>query len=349
MQNEHSGTRFEPSISRINGRTNSPSYPAAKNRVIVGIYDHPEFIPTTAQAQINYCLRPLESGFLFNIGDTLYEYKIPKSEMRRNIILHGSEKEFDNLFTTIATYSMDLDSESKLHEIRSSFIARYIAELVGIDTNTQLFRNFLIGALIHDDGKGDQNIKERIRKRFDLSAEDRNVTHLHPTIGTLRALMNGLEGSAEYPLTHHVFFDRSTGEMQGYPDTIIDSEITGIRMVDSDGNTTTIADMLNLSPEKRAQYIFLKQILKLTDEVDAFCSRRVYRPNRLTRDQLKSHLEKSSGSRFNPEAVNIVIVHIDELRFFHYLMYRMHNQKIFARPSRTADGCSVIKANFCDF
>ncbi len=265
-----------------------------------------------------------------------------------------SPEEFDAIFLTAATLSMDLDSESKLHEVRSSFIARYLAELSGVDPDSLLFRSFLIGAIVHDDGKGDTRIKERIRIKGKLSDQDRSVTQLHPVLGTLRALMNGLDSAAEYPMTHHVFYDRSVGHMRGYPAHITDAEITGLHYVDSKGQNSTVADALNLTEKERTQYIFLKELLKLTDEIDAFCSRRVYRDNRLTSQQLQAHLKENTGIRFNPDAVALVLQNIDEIRFFHYLMYRLHNKMTLemnlsshtaeietSERARTADGQDI--------
>lgn len=325
---EHSeNPQVNHDLHRIDGRPiTSPQYIAAGKRPIVDVVDREthdfiQLIPAT-----EYSLMKMGRGLVFSESNVLHEIKLSPRDVKEVQINQATPQVFEDLFASVATYSLDLDTESKLHEIRSSYIARYLAGLIGIDTNSRLFRYFLIGALVHDDGKGDINIKRRIRIKGALTDEDRAITHLHPLIGTVRALLNGLDGAAEYPLTHHAFFDRESENTLGYPKYINDSNITGVRKVDANGNISSIADEMQFTDLERSQYIFLKEILKMTDEIDAFCSRRIYRDNRLTRQELLEHLQKNAGSRFNPEAVNLVVNNIDELRFFHYLMYRLHNQ-----------------------
>ncbi len=290
----------------------------------------PVLAPVPVKVNTEYFVTPRRSGVYFISEDTLHELKVEtKQAHRRRRVETESRDQFMELLADIATDSENMDSESKLHEIRCLYMAKYLADLLGIDPESRLYKYFLIGALYHDEGKEADKIKHRIRIKGLLSDDDRKVTHLHPLLGTLRALMNGLDPAAEYALTHHAFYNREVGHMKGYPDFVSNPELIGIVYGNPDDETfESMAVHLGFTLADQAQYIFLKELLKAIDECDALCSRRIYRDRRLTKEEMETHLINNNGIRFNPEVVALIVNNIDEIRFFHYLMYRTHNHMI---------------------
>jgi response regulator RpfG family c-di-GMP phosphodiesterase len=170
------------------------------------------------------------------------------------------------------------DPSTGLHVIRIGAIASYLASRLDLDPErAELLR---VAAPMHDVGK--IGTPEAIlRKPGPLTPEERVEMQRHAVIGheiLADSQSELLRISATIALTHHERYDGS-----GYPQGLVGTEIP------IEGRITAVADVF-----------------------DALLSDRCYRPG-LSLDEVIEVIGGGRGTQFDPQIVDIVLEHVDEL------------------------------------
>lgn len=158
------------------------------------------------------------------------------------------------------------------HSLRVSTLARMIAEDHGL--RSALINRIETAALLHDIGKIDALYADIISKASALTETEREVIQTHATKGAdLLQSLTSLEKEVIVGVRHH--HERYDGS--GYP--------SGLR-----GASIPIA----------------ARIIMICDSVDAMLSDRPYR-NALPVSEVRSELQRCSGTQFDPALVETII------------------------------------------
>ena len=167
------------------------------------------------------------------------------------------------------------DKYTNGHSIRVAKYSRMIAEKMGFSNNT--CENIYYMELLHDIGKiGVPN--EIINKPSRLDDREYDIIKTHPGIGY--EILSKIKSKPELmkgARWHHERFDGN-----GYPDKLSGEAIP-----------------------------LESRIIAIADAYDAMTSNRSYR-NYLPQDTVRAEIEKSSGTQFDPEIANYMLMIIDE-------------------------------------
>ncbi len=170
------------------------------------------------------------------------------------------------------------DSSTGEHVDRMAVIASFLGSHLGLNSNyVQLLR---AAAPMHDVGKIG-TADEILRKPGRLTDEERKEMERHTVIGydiLANSASKLLRIAAIIALTHHERFDGT-----GYPRGLVGKEIP------LDGRITAVADVF-----------------------DALLSDRCYRPA-MSVTEAVTLMEEGRGAQFDPEIVDVLLHHVDEV------------------------------------
>lgn len=160
------------------------------------------------------------------------------------------------------------DSESAGHSERVADLTMAIAEEIGIERGTDVWRRIFWGALLHDVGK--IAIPDGVLRKPDrLSEEEWAAMRTHPQAGFgILSSIEFLADAAGIVLTHHERFDGT-----GYPAGLKGEEIP-----------------------------FGSRIFAVADAFDAMTSDRAYR-SAMPSEEALAEILRGSGTQFDPAAV----------------------------------------------
>ncbi len=184
--------------------------------------------------------------------------------------------EFHEMIECISTALEERDNYTEGHSRRVSDMVLAIANRMGFtEEETQLFH---FSAHLHDIGK--IGIPDSIlRKPGRLSDEEFSVIKQHPAIGArILRKASAFESLAEIVLHHHERFDGL-----GYPDGI-------------SGYSIPVGS----------------RIIAVCDSIDAMLTTRSYR-NAFSENECFEEIKKCSGTRYDPDIVDVTVKYWDEL------------------------------------
>ena len=172
------------------------------------------------------------------------------------------------------------------------------------DQSTMFHRKMRLAAMLHDVGK--VGIPDAILKKpGGLTDDEFDVIKTHPVIGARLFVDPNSELdtiSRDIALCHH---ERWDGSERGYP---------GYVDIDS-GKPLPGYTQPNGKAQKRAAEAIpiWARIVSIADVYDALSCRRSYKEP-WTQDQVFEELQKSSGSQFDPELVDIFVAMREEMQ-----------------------------------
>ena len=181
------------------------------------------------------------------------------------------------------TLSKAVDSKDHFTSGHSERVAAYSAEIARrLGKSLQEQETIYEASLLHDVGK--IGVSEEILNRPGvLSEEDRAAIRRHTIIGSeILSSISEMPRLAQSARFHHEWFDGS-----GYPDGL-----------------------------KRADIPEIARIICVADCYDAMTSTRTYSPVK-SREEVRSEIERCSGSQFDPKIARVMLTMIDEDVDFH--------------------------------
>ncbi|MCX5686463.1 MAG: HD-GYP domain-containing protein [Candidatus Omnitrophica bacterium] len=183
------------------------------------------------------------------------------------------EKLVDYFYRAIQTLVRVLESRDAYTKGHSDRVAKY-AEKIAVEMGLAAQKVELVkeAALLHDIGK--LGVQEMIlKKKSELSEEDRQTIRKHPLIG--EELLKPVSLNKEMIAVVKEHHERYDGK--GYPDGLAGDKID-----------------------------ILAAIVSAADSYDAMTSHREYRKN-LDKDEAIEQLRKNSGLQFNPRVVEAFV------------------------------------------
>lgn len=208
---------------------------------------------------------------------------------------------YDDTLRSLSAALDARDSETAGHSARVADLTMAIAEEMGIDRDTDEWRNITWGALLHDVGK--IAVPDHIlRKPGSLTDEEWRTMRQHPHAGhEILQKVGFLRTASEVVLAHHERFDGS-----GYPRGLAGEEIPlGAR------------------------------IFSIADAFDAMTSNRTYR-SAMPAEEALAELLRNSGTQFDPTAVR-AFLSVYQKRFVGTVHHRHFGAPRREEPAELSD------------